>query len=479
MKIYNTLTRKVEEFVPLNPPKVGMYTCGPTVYDYAHIGNWRTYILADVLRRTLNYLGFEVTAVSNITDVGHLVGDGNEGEDKLEKGARREGKTAWDVAQKYAEIYFEHEKKLNVLPPDQRCKPTDYIKEQIGLIEILEKKGFTYKTSDGIYFDTAKFPDYGKLTNQDKDKILEGARVEINPEKRNPTDFALWKFSPVGVKRDMEWPSPWGTGFPGWHIECSAMSMKHLGEQFDLHVGGDDLKFIHHNNEIAQSEASSGKVPFVKYWIHGQFLTVDGEKMSKSKNNFYNLDDILEKGFEPLALRYLFLTTNYRSFLNFTWEGLAAAKEGLNNLRKLCCKVSDTLQEERNVLSQEKLEKIQNYSKRFKAAIENDLQTPEALAIAWEVAKSNIPSPDKRDLISDFDQVLGLDLLDPQKGYTLKGVTFSELPIDVKKLVESRETARKNQDWKLSDQLRNKILKAGYKIEDSLTGPKINSGIDN
>jgi len=429
--------------------------------------------LADVLRRTLKYLGFEVTAVSNITDVGHLVGDGNEGEDKLEKGARREGKTAWDVAQKYTEIYFDHEKKLNVLPPDQRCKPTDYIKEQIGLIEILEKKRFTYKTNDGIYFDTAKFPDYGKLSNQDKDKILEGARVEVNPEKRNPTDFALWKFSPTDAKRDMEWPSPWGTGFPGWHIECSAMSMKYLGEQFDLHVGGDDLKFIHHNNEIAQSEAASGKVPFVKYWVHGQFLTVDGEKMSKSKNNFYNLDDISEKGFEPLALRYLYLTTNYRSFLNFTWESLTAAKEGLNNLRKLCCKVSDTLQENRNVLSPEKLAKIQNYSNRFREAIENDLQMPEALAIAWEVAKSNIPSPDKRDLISNFDQILGLDLLNPQKGYTLKGVTFLELPDDVKKLAETRETARKNQDWKLSDELRDKILASGYKIEDSSSGPKL------
>jgi len=432
--------------------------------------------LADVLRRALKYLGFEVTAVSNITDVGHLVGDGNEGEDKLEKGARREGKTAWDVAQKYTEIYYDHEKKLNVFPPDQRCKATDYIKEQIDLIKKLEEKELTYKTSDGIYFDTAKFPDYGKLTNQDKDKILEGARVEVNPEKRNPTDFALWKFSPAGVKRDMEWPSPWGTGFPGWHIECSAMSMKYLGEQFDLHVGGDDLKFIHHNNELAQSEAASGKIPFVKYWVHGQFLTVDGEKMSKSKNNFYNLDDIEEKGFEPLALRYLFLTTNYRSFLNFTWESLTAAREGLNNIRKLCCKVSDTLQEKRSVLSPEKLEKIQNYARRFKTAIENDLQMPEALAIAWEVAKSNIPSLDKGDLIADFDQVLGLDLLRGKATVHQVGQAIANiqgLSAEIKQLIKDRETARKNQDWKLSDELRNKILASGYKIEDSSSGPKL------
>ena len=432
--------------------------------------------MADVLRRALKYLGFEVTAVSNITDVGHLVGDGNEGEDKLEKGARREGKTAWDVAQKYTEIYYDHEKKLNVFPPDQRCKATDYIKEQIDLIKKSEEKELTYKTSDGIYFDTAKFPDYGKLTNQDKDKILEGARVEVNPETRNPTDFALWKFSPAGVKRDMEWPSPWGTGFPGWHIECSAMSMKYLGEQFDLHVGGDDLKFIHHNNELAQSEAASGKIPFVKYWVHGQFLTVDGEKMSKSKNNFYNLDDIEEKGFEPLALRYLFLTTNYRSFLNFTWESLTAAREGLNNIRKLCCKVSDSLQEKRSVLSPEKLEKIQNYARRFKTAIENDLQMPEALAIAWEVAKSNIPSLDKGDLIADFDQVLGLDLLRGKATVHQVGQAIANiqgLSAEIKQLIKDRETARKNQDWKLSDELRNKILASGYKIEDSSSGPKL------
>ena len=254
------------------------------------------------------------------------------------------------------------------------------------------------------------------------------------------------------------------------------MSMKYLGEQFDLHVGGDDLKFIHHNNELAQSEAASGKIPFVKYWVHGQFLTVDGEKMSKSKNNFYNLDDIEEKGFEPLALRYLFLTTNYRSFLNFTWESLTAAREGLNNIRKLCCKVSDTLQEKRSVLSPEKLEKIQNYARRFKTAIENDLQMPEALAIAWEVAKSNIPSLDKGDLIADFDQVLGLDLLRGKATVHQVGQAIANiqgLSAEIKQLIKDRETARKNQDWKLSDELRNKILASGYKIEDSSSGPKL------
>ena len=459
--------------MPLNSPKVGMYACGPTVYDFAHIGNFRTYVLADVLQRVLKYLDYEVTLVSNITDVGHLTSDADSGEDKLEKGARREGKTAWDIAKKYTEIYYEHEKKLDILPPDFRCKATDYIKQQIELIRILEKKGFTYKTGDGIYFDTGKFIGYGGLAGQAVDDQKAGARVEVNPEKKHPADFALWKFSPPpagGKKRDMEWNSPWGMGFPGWHIECSAMGMAHLGEQFDIHVGGSDLKQIHHNNEIAQSEAATGKSPFVKYWIHGEFLMVDGEKMSKSKNNFYNLENILEKGFEPLTLRYLYLSTHYRSFLNFTWEGLAAAQTGLNNLRSLLREVSQTSQQnpKRTALSEEKLKKIEDFSARFRRAVENDLAMPEALAIAWEVAKSNIPTPDKRDLISDFDRVLGLDLLQgsalSKQGRALSDLT---LPAHVRNLAKQRESARKNQDWKLSDQLRNKILEAGYKIEDT------------
>src|SRR3990167_3024501 len=431
LKLYNTLTRKIEDFIPLNPPKVGMYSCGPTVYDYAHIGNFRTYVLADVLRRVLKYLDYEVTLVSNITDVGHLTSDADSGEDKLEKGARREGKTAWDIAKKYTEIYYEHEKKLDILPPDFRCRATDYIKQQIELIRILEKKGFTYKTGDGIYFDTGKFIGYGGLAGQAVDDQKAGARVEVNPEKKHPADFALWKFSPPpagGKKRDMEWNSPWGMGFPGWHIECSAMGMAHLGEQFDIHVGGSDLKQIHHNNEIAQSEAATGKSPFVKYWIHGEFLMVDGEKMSKSKNNFYNLENILEKGFEPLTLRYLYLSTHYRSFLNFTWEGLAAAQTGLNNLRELCQGL--TLASPRLDLKTEKLEKIQNFSARFRRAVENDLAMPEALAVAWEVAKSNIPATDKRDLIADFDQVLGLDILKgpalPRQGRALSDAGVPE-----------------------------------------------------
>lgn len=463
MKLYNTLTRKIEEFTPLHPPKVGIYSCGPTVYDYAHIGNFRTYILTDILRRSLQYLGYNIMLVSNITDVGHLVSDADEGEDKLEKGAKREGKTAWDVAKKYTDIFLKHEQLLNILPADIRCKATEYIAQQIELVKRLEAKGFTYKINDGIYFDTSKFPDYGKLTPQNKEELKAGARVEVNPGKKRPLDFALWKFSPQGEKCDMEWESPWGVGFPGWHIECSAMAMEHLGEQFDIHIGGSDLKYIHHNNEIAQSETATGKVPFVKYWVHGEFLLVDDEKMSKSKNNFYNLEDIVAKGFDPLALRYLYLTTHYRKQLNFTWESLKAAQEGLNNLRELATKNNG--QGTRSMLSEEKLQKIQEFSQDFKNAVENDLQMPEALAIAWKVAKSNIPSPDKTDLLQEFDQVLGLELF---KGPTSSDI---EIPSDIKMFTQEREIARKEKDWKKADELRKKIEELGWTVRDAENGP--------
>ncbi|MBI2309414.1 cysteine--tRNA ligase [Candidatus Collierbacteria bacterium] len=477
MKLYNTLTRKIEEFTPLHPPKVGMYTCGQTVYDYTHIGHGRKYVNDDILRRSLSYLGFAVTHVQNVTDVGHLVSDADEGEDKLEKGAKKSGKTVWEVADFYTQHFYDSLDKLNILRPTVICKATEHITEQIELIKKLMDKNFAYDTPEAIYFDISKFSDYGKLFGQNLDeKQTVRDDVRKGEHKKHPLDFALW-FKKVGRFADhaMHWKSPWGDGFPGWHIECSAMSMKYLGKTIDIHTGGEDHISVHHPNEIAQSEAATGK-QFVRFWVHHAFLMVDGRKMSKSLNNFYRVEDIEAKGFEPLALRYLYLTTHYRKQLNFTWESLNAAKEGLNNLRKICCEVYETSHTGRQTLSEEKLAKIQGYSERFKAAIENDLQMPEALAIVWEVAKSNIPSSDKHDLIADFDQVLGLDLLNPQKGYTLKGVTFLDLPEDVRQMIKSREQARKNQDWQLSDQLRDKILKAGYKIEDSPNGPKLSAG---
>lgn len=469
-----------------------MYACGPTVYDYAHIGNFRTYVLSDVLVRSLRFLGYDVQFVTNITDVGHLISDADEGEDKMEKGARREGKTVWDVAQFYTDSFLADSRKLNLTEPDIRPKATAYIPEQIGMVEALLSKGVAYRIDDGIYFDTNRFNAYGNLTGQNSEGLKAGARVEINSKKRNPNDFAIWKFSPPGAPRQMEWffegshqgelvnfttriatkdtRSGWSTiGFPGWHIECSAMIKKELGDQIDIHTGGVDLIPIHHTNEIAQSEATTGKSPFVKYWVHSQFILVNGEKMAKSKENFYRLADIEAKGFEPLSLRYLYLSAHYRSFLNFTWEALDAAASGLKNLRSLVQPTlpwegSDPSQQnpKRTALSPEKLEKIQEFSRRFRAAIEDDLQMPEALAVTWEVAKSNIPAGDKRELIEQFDQVLGLDLHKPIAPFVI--------PPDILKLKEERDAARDAKDWTRADQLRSDLDQQGYITTDTSRG---------
>ena len=448
-KLYNTLTKKVDEFTLRDPKIVTLYCCGPTVYDYAHIGNFRTYTMTDFLVRALKYLGYSVKYVMNVTDVGHLTSDADEGEDKMEKGAKREGKTAWDIAKFYTDAFLADSKKLNFLEPDVRPKPTEHIKEQIAMVETLLVKGFAYTIDDGIYFDTSTFASYGKLTGQSLHELKAGTRVEPNPQKKNPTDFALWKFSPPpagGKKRDMEWPSPWGVGFPGWLIECSAMSMKYLGESFDIHTGGMDLIPIHHTNEIAQSEATTGKSPFVRFWVHGQFIMVDGQKMAKSKGNFYKLTDIEAKGYEPLALRYLYMTAHYRAFLNFTWEALESAQRSLTDLR------------EHSSTGGTATDSIP-YKKRFQEAFENDLNMPQALAVAWEVAKSGLTEEDKRALLLDFDRVLGLDL----DRHTVK----KRIPEDIKKLMEKRENLRKARKFDEADSVRKEIEKKGYEVKDT------------
>lgn len=465
MRLYNTLSRKIEEFTPLNPPNVTLYTCGPTVYDYVSIGNFRTYVSADLLVRTVQYLGYKVKYIMNITDVGHLtgdnLGDADTGVDRMEKAAIREQKSTWDIAKFYEEEFKDDFILLNLIVPERWTRATEHIKEQIELINRLEQKGFTYKTSDGIYFDTAKFPHYGKLSPQNRQEIKEGVRVEKNREKRNPTDFALWKFSPISQKRQMEWESPWGTGFPGWHIECSAMSMKYLGESFDIHAGGEDLAPIHHTNEIAQSEAATGK-PFVKYWVHGAFMMVNGLRMGKSLGNNYRLDELIEKGFEPMALRYLYLQTHYRQQMNFTWESLQSAQDGYNKLKEFTLSLkSPKLPTSRTILSEEKLEKVDQFRSRFMEAINNDLQVPQAVAVMWQMLKSNTPSPDKLDLLFEFDQVFGLKLNE---------VTEEKIPEEINKLVKEREIARKNNDFKRSDELRDEIAKKGYLIEDNQDG---------
>lgn len=460
LKIYNSLTRTIEEFKPIKPPHVLMYTCGPTVYHFATIGNMRTYTTIDILVRSLQAHGYHVKHVMNITDVGHLTGDNagdaDTGEDRMEKSAQREGKSVWEVAKFYTDVFLEDYDKLHLTRPEVFAKATDHIEEQIDLIERLEKKGYTYQTSDGIYFDTEKFKNYGQLSNLDE--IKEGARVEANLEKRNLRDFALWKFSPAHEKRQMEWKSPWGLGFPGWHIECSAMSMKYLGESFDIHAGGSDLRETHHPNEIAQSEAATGK-KFVNYWVHGAFVLVNGEKMSKSKGNVYRVYDLEKQGYDPLALRYLYMQTHYRQEMNFTFPALDAAQNALQKLR-------DTVAnwEDQNGSAKE-------FDERFIAALGNDLNMPEALAVVWDLVKARVSNAQKLGTILKFDEVLGFGLGEYREAH--HKLMLSQIPDEVRELITAREELRKNKNFAMADQMRNKIRKFGYEVSDGKSGVEI------
>lgn len=460
MKLFNSLTRQVEEFEPREKGKVGMYTCGPTVYSKPTIGNWRTNVLSDLLKKSFEYLGYEVKSVMNLTDVGHLVSDADEGEDKLEKEAKKKGENAWEMAELHIKDFKEGMKKLNMQMPEVMPRATEHIKEQIELIKKIKEAGLTYKTSDGIYFNVKKYEEegnkYGEMSSLDQ--IREGARVEINKEKKDPRDFALWKFSREGEKRQMEWESPWGVGFPGWHIECSAMSMKYLGEQFDVHVGGEDLISTHHPNEVAQSEAGTSKKPFVKYWVHGAFLLVDGGKMGKSLGNAYTMQDIEEKGFGALDLRYFYLTGHYHKQLNFTWEALEAAKEARLKLKRL---VSGWGDEEGD--RDEK--KTGEWEDKFRGSLESDLQMPQVLAVVWEMSKSeSLSGVEKLFLITKFDQILGLDL---SKEKTEK------IPEEILSLAEKRSKAREEKKWDEADKMRDELEKKGWRVLDGENGEKI------
>jgi cysteinyl-tRNA synthetase len=459
--LYNTLSKEKEEFKPIFDYKVGIYTCGPTVYNFAHIGNLRSYLFEDWLKRVLTYNGYEVKHVMNVTDVGHLVGDGDAGEDKMEKGAVREGKTAWEIADFYFAAFKEDLKSLNIIEPSIWCKATDNIPEQIALIEILEKKGFTYKTSDGIYFDTSKFPKYNQLSHLKLEDLEEGARVEINEEKKNPTDFALWKFSPKGVKRQMEWESPWGIGFPGWHIECSAMSLKFLDSQRDIHCGGIDHINVHHTNEIAQSEAATGE-KFFNYWMHGAFLNVaGGKKMAKSADNFLTINNALvKKGLSPIAYRYAAASVHYRKPMEYAEDSLKQAQNALNNLIKQVVNLGD-----------EKGEINKIWRDSFLQAINDDLNIPQALAITQDLLKSDLEPASKLATILDFDRVLGFGLAE-SKNSVVSEITFSELPNEVQALALARETARVVKDFNESDRLRDEIKSRGYTVEDTKDGMK-------
>lgn len=462
LTIYNTLSREIEPFSPLSHKSVRMYTCGPTVYDYVHIGNLRTYILSDILKRVLKYDGYSVTHVMNITDVGHLTDDGDTGQDKMEKGAAREGKTAREIANFYTEAFKRDIEALDILEPDTWAIATAHIPEQIAQVQALTDKGFTYETSDGIYMDTTKIPNYGALTNLDKQDLQAGARVLMG-EKKNSHDFALWKWSerqhePTTAdeksqkpKRQMEWSAFGRMGFPGWHIECSAMAMKYLGDQFDIHVGGIDLSRIHHVNEIAQAEAVTGKHPWVKYWVHGEFLLMNSEKMAKSLGNLLTLSALKEKGIDPLAYRYFVLQAHYRKQLNFTLEALQAAQNGLENLRTHVARIDDSYVTDPSVI------------RAFDSAINGDMNMPQALAVLWDALKNK--AIDLKTIIS-FDKVLGLNLHNPAQGELA-------IPADVQILLDQREQARKDRDFKTSDKLRDQIKALDFVVKDTDEGQKV------
>ncbi|MBU2530882.1 MAG: cysteine--tRNA ligase [Elusimicrobia bacterium] len=457
--LYNTLTRKKEKFKPIKDDSVGIYACGPTVYKYAHIGNMRTYIFEDTLVRIFKYLGYKINYVMNVTDVGHLVSD-DDGDDKMEMSAQQEGKSAADIAEFYSKAFFRDFKDLNCLMPDIISRATEHINEMIKLIERLEKNGFIYKISDGIYFDTAKFERYGELAGKKyMEGIKAGARVVFNKEKKNSTDFALWKFSPKDKKRQMEWPSPWGTGFPGWHIECSAMSIKYLGETFDIHCGGIDHVAVHHTNEIAQTEGATGKT-FVNYWLHAEFLVgCDNEKMAKSAGNFLTVNTLREKNIDPLAYRYFCYSAQYKKQLEFSWEALAAAEKTLINLRESINRIKKNVSCDINT----EPNKDAVYYKKFLTASSDNLNIPQALAVLWEVLRDNsIASEEKLSFIKDADKVFGLDLLKECSPVILEDEIMAK--------IREREDARKEKDFKKSDEIRHKLLEKGIVLEDSSKG---------
>ena len=459
IKIYNSLKRRIEDFKPINKDLVTIYTCGPTVYWFAHIGNLRTYVFEDVLKRVLRYNGYKVKHVMNITDVGHLTSDQDSGEDKMEKGAKREQKTVWEVAQFYTDGFKKDLALLGIGEPDVWIKATDTIPQQIDLIKQLEQKGFTYVIADGVYFDTAKLPQYGRLWPNKMD-IKAGSRVEMVEGKKNATDFALWKLTPAGVKRQMEWDSPWGKGFPGWHTECVVMSTQELGVPFDIHCGGVDHILIHHTNEIAQAEAAFGTA-MCNYWMHGEFLNLAGEKIAKSTGNIVTVDDLVKKGIDPLSYRYLCFTTHYRVPLAFSWEALQAAQNALKGLR-------EKLQvfKEQNIAPAERFSgHAQEYREKFTGAVNDDLNMPQALAVVWESVKdAGLSDSDKYGLMLDFDKVFG---------FGFDKVEADIIPAEVIKLVQDRERVRAQKDFTRSDELRKKICGLGYSVEDTATGPKI------
>ena len=452
LRLYDNYSRSLREFAALAPGEpVGLYTCGPTVYDYQHIGNYRTFLFEDTLKRVLIWNGYRVRHVMNITDVGHLTSDADTGEDKMEKGARRTGRSAWEIAALYTQAFEDDIATLNIVPPDVLPRATDHIPEQIAFIADLERRGYTYRTADGIYFDTSRQPDYGYLARLDKAGLEAGSRVELG-DKRNVTDFALWKFSPADSMRQMEWDSPWGKGFPGWHIECSAMAQRYLGDYFDIHCGGEDHLPVHHTNEIAQTEARVG-TRLANFWMHGYFLLSSDAKMAKSAGEFLRVQALVDRGYDPLAFRYLCLTGHYRSQLNFTWKALDAAATGLSRMRA----GFHALAADAEAVADADL------VARFTSRINDDLNTPRALAVAWETLRGAASDGVKRATLLRFDEVFGLGLAAWQPSQ-------EEVPAEINALAQARANARRAKNWPEADRLRAELHAAGWEMEDRADG---------
>ena len=452
LTFYDNFTRTLRPFAPLHPAgEVGLYTCGPTVYDYQHIGNFRTFLFEDVLKRVLAWNGYAVRHVMNITDVGHLVSDADTGEDKMEKGARRTGKSAWEIAQLYTDAFVADMQRLHIEAPTVLCKATDHIPEQIAFINDIERNGYAYRTSDGVYFDTAKQKDYGYLARLDVKGLEAGKRVDLG-EKRHATDFALWKFSPPGEQRQMEWDSPWGKGFPGWHIECSAMAQKYLGDYFDIHCGGEDHIPVHHTNEIAQTEARVG-TRLANFWMHGYFLLLNDAKMAKSAGEFLRLDSLVERGYEPLAFRFLCLTGHYRGQLNFTWDALDGASTALDRMRHGVHALRDAAPAAADP----------RLIERFTNEVNDDLNLPRALAVAWETLRGDLPAAVRYATMVEFDRVFGL-------GLAAWEPVVESVPDAVRTIADARFAARRAKDWAEADRLRGELQAVGWEMEDRADG---------
>lgn len=456
LTLFNTLGRKEIEFVPIEPARVRLYTCGPTVYNYAHIGNLRTYVFEDILRRTLTRFGYDVHHVMNITDVGHLTSDADTGEDKMQVGARQTGKTVWEIARFYEDRFFEDTDELNIWPPHVKPRATEHIPDIIEFIKILVDKGYAYLAGGNVYFSVERFPGYGELALLNLDQLVAGARIEVDENKASPYDFVLWFTESKFPNQVMSWPSPWGVGFPGWHIECSVMATKYLGEQVDIHCGGIDHIPVHHTNEIAQSEAALGH-RWVNYWLHGDFLVLKKGKMSKSSGNFLTLAELRKHGFSALDYRYFCLGTHYRRNLEFSWEALQGAQNAVSNLRSFYL---DWPEGAENGDS----ERIKNYREEFDSVLAQDLNAPQALAIVWKMTRDPELSPaGKRVLLLDFDQVLGLGVEDWRK---------EELPAELQQLLAERQQARAERDFAKADVIRAKLLEANVAVKDTRTGPQ-------